>query len=276
VARTFTVDTVAPETSLTNGPTGSTQATSASFGFASETGATFECRIDSAPWAACSSPRALTGLGVATHTFDVRAYDAAGNVDPTPATRTWTITAPAAVAPPTGGGTGTGSGTGTTTHTDTTTTPTTNPPAGQDLIPPVIDRVSMAKRFMVSPRATARTAAKRVRRGTQLKFRLSEQATVAIRIERRQPGRRRARRCVKPTRRLARKRACIRYVKVGTLTRRMLPAGLARVAFTGRIGRRALPAGRYRAVLVATDPSGNRSIPRTVRFQVLRAKRARA
>src|SRR4051795_5616827 len=275
-ARTFTVDTVAPETALTAGPTGSTEATSASFGFTSETDATFECRIDSAPWAACGSPRALSGLGVATHTFDVRAHDAAGNVDPTPATRTWTITAPTA---PTGGGTGTGTNTTThtSTHTTTGTAPTTNPAPGKDLIPPVIDRVSMAKRFMVSPRATARSArAKRIRRGTQLKFRLSEQATVAIRIERQRPGRRRARRCVKPTRRLAKQRACVRYVKVGTLTRRMLPAGLERVVFTGRIGRRALPAGRYRAVLVATDPSGNRSTQRTVRFQVLRGKRAGA
>ena len=147
---------------------------------------------------------------------------------------------------------------------------------GKDLIPPVIDRISMAKRFMVSPRATAQSArAKRIRRGTKLKFRLSEQATVSISIERQRPGRRRAGRCVKPTRRPAKKRACARFVNVGTLTRRMLPAGQAGLVFTGRIGRRALPAGRYRAVLVATDPSGNRSAPRTVRFQVVRGpKRA--
>jgi hypothetical protein len=37
---------------------------------------------------------------VGSHTFSVRARDTAGNQDPTPATRTWVVTAP----PPTGGG----------------------------------------------------------------------------------------------------------------------------------------------------------------------------
>ena len=48
----------------------------------------------------CTSPKAYTGLSAATHTFEVRATDAAGNVDPTPASRTWTVsaTAPATYA----------------------------------------------------------------------------------------------------------------------------------------------------------------------------------
>ncbi|HZN12449.1 MAG TPA: hypothetical protein VFC61_12270, partial [Blastocatellia bacterium] len=50
------------------------------------------------------------GVAVGDHTFKVWATDAAGNADPTPATRTWTVTGPST---DTGSGTGSGSGTGT-------------------------------------------------------------------------------------------------------------------------------------------------------------------
>ena len=90
--RSWTIDTAAPDTTLSSGPSGTTTSTSASFAFsASETGAAFECRLDGAAWSACTSPQAYSGLAVASHTFDVRARDAAGNVDVTPASRTWTI-----------------------------------------------------------------------------------------------------------------------------------------------------------------------------------------
>jgi glucose/arabinose dehydrogenase/PKD repeat protein len=86
-------DTTPPETTISAGPSGTTSSTSASFEFsASEAGSSFECRLDNGAWAACSSPRALSSLAAGNHTFDVRATDPAGNTDPTPATRTWTIT----------------------------------------------------------------------------------------------------------------------------------------------------------------------------------------
>ncbi|HEX8648343.1 MAG TPA: LamG domain-containing protein [Thermoleophilaceae bacterium] len=80
-----------PDTTITSGPTGTTTATTASFGFSSEPGATFECRLDAGAWAACSSPKGYGNLATGTHTFEVRARDGAANVDPTPAVRTWTI-----------------------------------------------------------------------------------------------------------------------------------------------------------------------------------------
>ena len=68
---------------------------SPSFGFsADEPGSSFECRLDSAQaadWAACSSPKSYTNLPDGTHTFEVRATDGAGNTDPTPASRSFTI-----------------------------------------------------------------------------------------------------------------------------------------------------------------------------------------
>ena len=89
-------DTTAPQTTIGAAPTSGTTETSASVAFSSsEAGSTFECRIDGAAWATCVSPRTWTGLAVGGHTVEVRATDAAGNVDASPATHTWTIAAPA-------------------------------------------------------------------------------------------------------------------------------------------------------------------------------------
>jgi hypothetical protein len=94
-AHTFTIDTTPPHTSIISGPSASSTATSATFSFtASETGSTFECRLDGSAWKSCTSPAAYAALAVGKHTFDVRATDLAGNTEPIPATSSWTVTAP--------------------------------------------------------------------------------------------------------------------------------------------------------------------------------------
>jgi hypothetical protein len=107
-------DTTPPDTSITAGPSGTVSGGSASFSFsATETGSTYECQLDSPTWTSCSSPRTYSALADGAHTFSVRATDAAGNVDATPATRTWTVdtTTPPDTTPPdtsiTGGPSGT-------------------------------------------------------------------------------------------------------------------------------------------------------------------------
>jgi hypothetical protein len=91
-ARTFTVDTTPPVTSISYGPQGTTAATTARFGFdSSETGSSFECQLDGGSWTACTSPQTYTSLSLGTHTFSVRATDPAGNVDPSPPVSSWTI-----------------------------------------------------------------------------------------------------------------------------------------------------------------------------------------
>jgi 3-phytase len=86
-------DTTPPDTSITSGPAGTVTSRDATFAFSSsESNSTFQCRLDGAAYAGCSSPMTATGLGDGSHTFYVRATDAAGNVDATPASRTWSVT----------------------------------------------------------------------------------------------------------------------------------------------------------------------------------------
>jgi hypothetical protein len=82
-----------PQTTITQAP-GDGTSTSASIAFTSSAGgSTFECRLDGAAFAPCTSPKSYSGLGLGTHTFQVRATDASATTDPTPATTSWTITA---------------------------------------------------------------------------------------------------------------------------------------------------------------------------------------
>ncbi|MDQ3981816.1 MAG: hypothetical protein M3271_03940, partial [Actinomycetota bacterium] len=90
--RVWTIDIGRPETTLDSGPSGTTGSTEATFAFSSnEAGSTFECSLDGGAFASCSSPKSYTGLAEGAHTFGVRATDLFGNVDTSPAERSWTI-----------------------------------------------------------------------------------------------------------------------------------------------------------------------------------------
>jgi cysteine-rich repeat protein len=89
---TFTVDNVPPDTSFSRTPDARGTDTSADFGYAStESGVRYECSLDGGTYAACQD---TYDVGLGQHTLRVRAVDAAGNVDPTPAEYTWTVEAP--------------------------------------------------------------------------------------------------------------------------------------------------------------------------------------
>ena len=85
-------DTTPPESTIVSGPSGTVSSASASFTFSSsESGSTFECRLDGGAYGSCASPMSYANLSDGSHTFRVRATDAAGNTDATPALRTWTV-----------------------------------------------------------------------------------------------------------------------------------------------------------------------------------------
>ena len=91
-SRSFTVDTAAPDTTIDSGPSGPTNDATPTFTFSSsQAGSTFECRVDGGAWASCSSPYTTAALGDGPHTFEVRTIDPAGNVDPTPASLSFTV-----------------------------------------------------------------------------------------------------------------------------------------------------------------------------------------
>jgi Ca2+-binding RTX toxin-like protein len=94
--RAFSVDTTAPETTITSAPATITDDATPTIEFSSsEAESTFQCRYDVEAFRACSGPGATdtpaTALADGAHTFQVRAIDAAGNADATPATAAFTL-----------------------------------------------------------------------------------------------------------------------------------------------------------------------------------------
>jgi CSLREA domain-containing protein len=56
-----------------------------------EAGSTFQCKLDGKSFKACRSPKTYSNLKPGKHVFAVRAIDPAGNVDPSPAKKKFTI-----------------------------------------------------------------------------------------------------------------------------------------------------------------------------------------
>src|SRR4051794_17717253 len=96
VSHTWTVDTVAPDTSLVTQPPALTNSAAPSFTFsATQAGSTFQCALDGSAFSACSRPKSYAGLADGGHTFQVRAVDPANNIDASPASYVWNIDATA-------------------------------------------------------------------------------------------------------------------------------------------------------------------------------------
>lgn len=75
----FTVDTTAPTVSIASISSYiSTNSLSVSFS-SNESNSTFQCKLDSGSYAACTSPLSLTSLAEGSHTVSVKATDRAGN-----------------------------------------------------------------------------------------------------------------------------------------------------------------------------------------------------
>jgi hypothetical protein len=88
-------DTTPPDTTITGGPKDKTKKKQATFEFASsEPGSSFQCGVDGqALKVPCTSPYTVK-VNKGKHTFEVRATDAAGNADASPATDSWKVKKP--------------------------------------------------------------------------------------------------------------------------------------------------------------------------------------
>jgi hypothetical protein len=83
---------VPPDTTIAKAEPNPSASVTAHFELVSNVdGASFECRLDGAPFVPCP-PKLTTGtLTPGNHTFEARAVDDLGLQDPTPATYTWTV-----------------------------------------------------------------------------------------------------------------------------------------------------------------------------------------
>lgn len=101
---TWTVDTTAPQTVITNA---TSAGRTASFSISSPGASRIECRLSrdgsADPWTPCADPVTFQDLPDAAYVLEVRGVDAAGNADATPASHAWTVRTPpddAEVPPP--------------------------------------------------------------------------------------------------------------------------------------------------------------------------------
>jgi hypothetical protein len=99
----WTIDTVAPDTGLVTPPAGTLTQRDVTVALtASEPGAGFECKLNAGPYQTCTPPTTYVALADGAYTLLVRAVDAAGNVDLSPARADWSVVSlaqtPAALA----------------------------------------------------------------------------------------------------------------------------------------------------------------------------------
>src|SRR5436190_2202205 len=88
---TLVQDSDPPHASITSAPNGATASSSATFGFKSNEPGSFQCSVDNGGYSGCSTPKTVSGLPNGKHTFNVRAVDLVGNVQPTPTSATFCI-----------------------------------------------------------------------------------------------------------------------------------------------------------------------------------------
>jgi hypothetical protein len=94
--KSWTFTTVAPpNTTIDSGPSGTVASDSATFTFSSsKPNSAFKCSLDdsaNSAFSGCISLESYSGLSQGPHTFWVKAIDASGITDPTPASRSWTV-----------------------------------------------------------------------------------------------------------------------------------------------------------------------------------------
>ena len=92
---TVKIDKTAPDTVITSQPA-NPSGTSVTFAFTGNDGTGsgvvgFECKLDTGSFVSCTNSQTYNNLPNGSHTFTVHGIDAAGNIDATPASYTWTV-----------------------------------------------------------------------------------------------------------------------------------------------------------------------------------------
>jgi hypothetical protein len=147
-----------------------------------------------------------------------------------------------------------------------------NPPPPDTTKPKLTKLRLSAKRFRIGRKLASASA---VKTGTNVRYTLSEAATVTLSFERVTRGRKVGKRCVKAKRSNRRRKGCTRYIAVKpALKFANQAAGQRSIHFEGRLSRRkTLKPGVYRLTLRARDTAGNLSRRVRARVTVLPRKR---
>ena len=84
-------DTTPPNTRILAAPARSTRSRTATFRFRASEPSTLICKLDRRAWLPCRSPKTYRNLKPGLHAFRVKGIDSYGNVETTPASRSWRI-----------------------------------------------------------------------------------------------------------------------------------------------------------------------------------------
>ncbi len=147
----------------------------------------------------------------------------------------------------------------------------TTPQAGQ----PVKKQAGKAKSKVRKLKLTnvrmspTRFGVKGRRGGSRITWKANRAATLRLSFEKAGKGKRVRANCLKSTKKLKKRKSCVRYSPMGRFNHKVA-AGNGRLKFTGKIGKRTLRPGTYRLRAVLTDGKGNHSPVRNVKFVVKR------
>tara|TARA_B110001454_G_scaffold219192_1_gene251235 strand:+ start:122097 stop:125042 length:2946 start_codon:yes stop_codon:yes gene_type:complete len=86
----WTIDLSIPTLTISQMPASITNSTSAAFAFSGSGIVSYECQLDGAAFAACSSPKAYTSLAAGNHIFSVRGKSNAGTLS-NPVSYSWAV-----------------------------------------------------------------------------------------------------------------------------------------------------------------------------------------
>ncbi len=126
-----------------------------------------------------------------------------------------------------------------------------------DAAPPILSGLTLSKRSF------------RAGKGTVFRMSVSEPGRVRVVITRATVGRKAKGSCVPLTAKNRRAKRCT-YQRVVHRFEQPVGAGVASLAFSGKVGKRRLPVGTYTATLAAFDGAGNASPGVAIRFTITR------
>jgi hypothetical protein len=106
--------------------------------------------------------------------------------------------------------------------------------------------------------------------GSTILYRLSENATTSLQVQRSARGYKVGKRCRAKAPKKGKRKRCTRWRNVRRPLTHQGRAGLNELRFMGRVHGHTLKPGRYRLRVTARDASGNASAPRTRSFRIIK------